>query len=41
LPPARRAGFATLRTFDFGAVWRGLAAFAFSRLAAAFFKERP
>jgi len=33
--------FATLRDWDFGAVLRGLASLASSRLAAAFFKERP
>ena len=31
-----RAGFAALRTFDFGAALRGLAAFAATRLAATF-----
>jgi hypothetical protein len=36
LPPARRAGFATLRILGFSAVLRGLAAFEATRLVATF-----
>jgi len=37
LPAVRAGGFATLRDCDFGAFLRGLAAFASTRLVAAFF----